>query len=129
MNARDVSYQTRGSALHIADSVFEKLMKKSVCDTGEDLDAIGFTAEAFGYSLNFYAELESDHDLQIDCFGRETKDGWVDYEPTPQQRLIMYSIVKQKAASILADIDVQDENFDMNDMWPVRPQTIYPKEY
>lgn len=87
---RAIQQQENGqNAPTIRQSVFLNLMQHCSCDTGDDIETVGFVARNFGYAINFYGLQENGHALTIDEFGHFVNGKWMDCEPTTEQLEIM----------------------------------------
>lgn len=75
--------------------IMTALIKKSVCDTGDATDHIGFSAEHGKHSVNFYADFSESDEIVVEDFGFMEKNVWKQLEPTPPQIDLMIKIITE----------------------------------
>lgn len=90
----------------MTDQIFDKVIAKAKLQTGtEELESVWMTATAFGYHISFIGESESGHNIQIEDFGFESKDGWEEIEPTDNQIEKMQKILNDQVNVIEGNIN------------------------
>lgn len=65
--------------------IFNKLMQNTICDTGLDLETVGFRSKYGVYELSFYVEIENGTNIIIEDFGLLKEGKWQQLEPTKKQ--------------------------------------------
>lgn len=86
---------------HIKESTFKGLIDNLKLQTGNDLDAVGFSSRFGLFEMSFYAEIEDDYILRVDDFGMNLEvGGWLVMEPTQGQIEVMRKEILSKVEEI-----------------------------
>lgn len=119
----------------ILKSVFDTLMERCSCDTGDDIEQVGMSVSNFGYSINFYGDQSENHKLIVDEFGHFVKDEWVVCEPTQEQLEIMERMLRKEVDRVgkLAEQEEIDHAYalqcEADEMKYGTPGALYGKWY
>ena len=84
----------------IEGGIFASLLANVQCDTGDEIDTIGFTANYINFHMNFYGCLDSDHAVVVEGFGREISGDWQQMAPTEKQLWEMQQMIYARAKAI-----------------------------
>lgn len=82
-------------------STFHNLIEKATCNTGSDIDTIGFIAKNQQHEVNFFAEAQDGHKVTIDTFGKMHKKKWVKDTPTEEQLNVMQKTINTKRDNLI----------------------------
>ena len=86
---------------HIKESTFKGLIDNLKLQTGNDLDAVGFSSRFGPFEMSFYAEIEDGYMLRVDDFGMNLEGGgWLVMEPTQEQIESMHKEILSKVEEI-----------------------------
>lgn len=93
---------------------FNQLISKSICDTGCDLDTIGFVAKHNNYEMNFYCSGDEGYKVCVDDFGKMVKGKWQQFEPSEDQLQEMSKILNAKKEELFSSSREEElvEEFD-----------------
>lgn len=80
---------------------FQNLMKKAKCDTGDDIETVGFIAKHLSYECNFFGDAVDDHKVTIDDFGKMYKKKWIQDTPSEEQLNIMQKMINKKRDNLI----------------------------
>lgn len=81
--------------------IFFELMHNLKCETGNDLDCIGFRVKYKGYEVSFHGELENNYDVVVDDFGKMVSGKWVGVNPRAYQLGLMNIKLHRKHSEIM----------------------------
>lgn len=84
--------------------IFNKLMAKRVCQTGTDMDGIGFSAEHGPYLISFYGESENHYKVIVDDFGFTSATGWTCLTPSQNQLKVMQKALHERSNEIVEEL-------------------------
>lgn len=119
----------------MGQSVFRAVMRHCKCDTGESVETVGLSASMFGYVVSFYGEMESNHELIVEEFGHNIKDGWIDCTPTEVQMETMKKALETEVAKLSKLIEEEELEeaitlqADADELRYGHPGAIYGKWY
>ena len=88
----------------ISQAIFGSLLKNAECDTGDDLDTIGFISKWMNYEMSFYVDESYGDDLVIEDFGCMRKGEWIQYQPTKKQKQQLNELISKRR------IEIEEEN-------------------
>jgi hypothetical protein len=80
--------------------IFNSLIEKVECDTGKDLETIGFRSKHSNYHLSFYGCADEDYNVLVEDFGCITDNDWKQLEPTKEQITIMQNTINNKVSEL-----------------------------
>lgn len=63
--------------------IFNELIKHAVCDTGDDLNCVGFSSSYHKWSAGFYRD--ENGQFNYEDFGFDGTNGFIEYKPTEEQ--------------------------------------------
>ncbi len=71
---------------NIGQNTFRGLMKDLKCETGDDIEAVGFKSSRGPFQISFHGNLEDNYQVSIEDFGMNLQGGgWEILEPTEAQ--------------------------------------------
>ncbi|WP_440881440.1 hypothetical protein [Tenacibaculum sp. C7A-26P2] len=80
--------------------VFSRLKQKVECDTGSDLETIGFRSKNGIYEMSFYGSEEDDYKVIVEDFGCMKNQKWYQLEPTETQIITLQNIINKEADNL-----------------------------
>ena len=73
-----------------------QLIKEADCDTGEAIDHVGFSAESYPYSINFY----TDNGNVFSEITQKIKGKWVEVQALPEEIELMENRIEKHITGI-----------------------------
>ena len=65
-----------------------------------DIETVFLKGYQSGYEINFYGLAENGYELIVEDFGRNSKKGWEQYEPTTMQLKVMKDLLKREVDTV-----------------------------
>jgi len=95
--------------------IFTTLIKNAQCDTGKDLDQVGFSASTVHFNVDFYGNKKNNYDLEINQFGYGEQGNFTHVEPTTRQREMMQKMIIDMANEVQSIIDEENKPISYKD--------------
>ena len=83
----------------ISQHDFDRLLKKAECETGDDLETIGFTSQQSKFAISFHQT--DGEQLQVDEFHKLIQGEWAECEPTEEQLKRMQKVIDDRHNEII----------------------------
>ena len=102
-NQMETETKTPSNATLIGLEVFKGLMGNLKCETGDDVDIIGFISKFKSYEISFAGFMEDGYDVIVEDFGKMSSGKWIQMEPSEYQ----LDIMKLKIDSKRMDLQIK----------------------
>lgn len=92
----------------VSEHIFTRLIKDSKLQIGKSSNTIRYVGKEQQFEVDFYGSIDDDYKVQINAFGRNSKDGWSEENPTDAQ----WQMMQEKINDTIPNLERFSDNCD-----------------